>query len=352
MLRALSLILLVVMIVPASGSRAEIAQVELLEDERNTIEVFGATAHAVVFIRNERVARNYWTGDMSAHQQGTGSGFVWDDAGHVVTNFHVIQGGNRFFVVFSDGTEYEAMPRGWDPTKDLAVLSIDAPRERLKPLVVGDSSRLMVGQKVLAIGNPFGLDQTLTTGVISALGREIRSVANRPIIDVIQTDASINPGNSGGPLLDSRGRLIGVNTAIINRTGANVGIGFAVPVNTVLRIVPQLIEKGRVSRAGLGIDIVSDPVARRWGIEGVGIRTVLADSPAGRAGLRALQVDQRRRLLGDVIVEIDGEPIRTNDDLFKVLDRYLPGQEVEVVVERDREGRKRVRVKLIDIGAE
>lgn len=353
MLRSCSILLLSGILLTSGPAHAQPARVGLLEDEKNTIDVFGATAHAVVYIRNERVARNYWTGDMSAQQQGTGSGFVWDEEGHVVTNYHVLQGGNRFFVVFADGTEYAATPRGWDPTKDLAVLRIDAPRARLQPLVAGDSSGLVVGQKVLAIGNPFGLDQTLTTGVISALGREIRSVGGRPIIDVIQTDASINPGNSGGPLLDSRGRLIGVNTAIINRTGANVGIGFAVPVNTVMRIVPQLIKNGRVSRAGLGIDIVSDPVARRWGIEGVGIRAVAALSPAGRAGLRALQVDQRRRvLLGDVIVEIDGEAIRSNDDLFKILDRYAPGDEVEVVVLRDLEDRRRVRVKLMDVEAD
>jgi S1-C subfamily serine protease len=352
MVRTIDLLVLLILLVCAPSATAQIAREDLLEDERNTIDVFGATAHAVVFIRNERVARNYWTGDMSTMQQGTGSGFVWDREGHVVTNFHVIQGGNRFFVVFADGTEYPATARGWDPTKDLAVLKIEAPRDRLQPLVPGDSGALIVGQKVLAIGNPFGLDQTLTTGVISALGREIRSVANRPIVDVIQTDASINPGNSGGPLLDSRGRLIGVNTAIINRTGANVGIGFAVPVNTVLRIVPQLIETGRVSRAGLGIDIVSDPVARRWGFEGVGVRAVGAGSPAERAGLRALQVDQRRRLFGDVILEIDGQAVRNNDDLYKVLDRYAPGQTVDVVVLRDMKDRKRLKITLTDLGAD
>jgi S1-C subfamily serine protease len=294
---------------------------ELSSDEKSTIALFRQASPAVVNITAIGVQRDFFTLNLYQIPQGTGSGFVWDGNGNVITNFHVIQNADAAQVTLADQSNWKARVVGVAPDKDLAVLRIDAPANKLHPIPLGTSKDLQVGQSVFAIGNPFGLDQTLTTGVISALGREIRSVAGRPIIDVIQTDASINPGNSGGPLLDSCGRLIGVNTAIINRTGANVGIGFAVPVNTVRRIVPQIIEKGRVSQAGLGIDIVGDPVARRWGIEGVGIRAVLADSPAGRAGLRALQVDQRRRLLGDVIVEIDGQPIRTNDDLFKVLDR-------------------------------
>ena len=326
------------------------ARAQLLEDERNTIEVFRNTSESVVYIRNEQVRRNWWTGDVMTQQAGTGSGFVWDRDGHVVTNYHVIRGGQRFFVVFGDGSEYEAEFRGAEPNKDLAVLKIDAPRSKLKPIDPGDSDQLLVGQKVLAIGNPFELDQTLTTGVVSALGREIRSVAGVPITGVIQTDASINPGNSGGPLLDSRGRLIGVNTAIINRTGANVGIGFAVPVNTVLRVVPQLIEKGRVSRAGLGIGIVRDRVMMQLGLKGVGVDEVVPRSPAERAGLQPLRRLRDGRLVGDVIVEIAGTPIERFDDLYKALDPYEPGDRVEVVIVRDLEDREQLRLELIDIG--
>ena len=325
------------------------ASADLLEDERNTIDVFERNSESVVFIRNETVRRNIWTGDVMRQQAGTGSGFVWDRDGHVVTNFHVIQNGQRFFVVFSDGEEFEAEVKGYEAAKDLAVLKIDAPSSRLKPIEPGDSDDLRVGQKVLAIGNPFELDQTLTTGVVSALGREIRSVAGVPITDVIQTDASINPGNSGGPLLDSAGRLIGVNTAIINRTGANVGIGFAVPVNTVLRVVPQIIETGRVVRAGLGIGVVRQPIMDRLRLEGVGVGSVQRGSPADRAGLRPLERRRNGQILGDLIVEVAGTEVKRFDDLYKALDPFEPGETVEIVVLRDLEDRQRVRLRLIDI---
>jgi len=344
--RTVSLLLVGAAFVLASPAPAS---AQLLEDERNTIDVFQQTSDAVVFIRNERVRRNYWTGDVMLQQQGTGSGFVWDREGHVVTNFHVIRGGEKFFVVFGDGSEYEAEVKGWEETKDLAVLKVEAPDELLNPIEPGDSDAIRVGQKVLAIGAPFELDQTLTTGVVSAMGREIRSVAGNPITGVIQTDASINPGNSGGPLLDSAGRLIGVNTAIVNRTGANVGIGFAVPVNTVLRVVPQLIETGRVSRAGLGIGILRDAVMVRLGLEGVGVQAVTRRSPADQAGLRPLERLRNGRIVGDIIVEIAGTPVKRFDDLYKALDPFDPGDEIEVVVLRDLEDRKRLRLELTDI---
>ena len=347
---AFLVLVLALPVVSAAPADAQWTDTALLEDERNTIEVFDRTSEAVVFIRNERVRRNIWTGDVMRQQAGTGSGFVWDREGHVVTNFHVLQNGERFFVVFSDGSEYEAEIVGFEERKDLAVLKVDAPRELLRPLQPGDSDAIRVGQKVLAIGNPFELDQTLTTGVVSALGREIRSVAGVPITDVIQTDASINPGNSGGPLLDSRGRLIGVNTAIINRTGANVGIGFAVPVNTVLRVVPQLIETGRVRRAGLGIGVVRQPIMDRLRLEGVGVGSVQRGSPAARAGLKPLERLRDGRILGDVIVEVGGIPVKRFDDLYKALDPYEPGERIEIVVLRDLETRQRMRLELIDIG--
>jgi S1-C subfamily serine protease len=247
-----------------------------------------------------------------------------------VTNSHVIAGGNKFLVTLHDGSVHEAELVGLDEFKDLAVLKIDAGGASLVPVVPGDSENLLVGQKVIAIGNPFGLDRTLTTGVISALGREIQSVAGTTISDVIQTDASINPGNSGGPLLDSAGRLIGVNTSIFSTSGSSAGIGFAVPVSTVKRVIPQLIEKGRVSRAGLGVQIIEDDLARRWGITGVIIREVSNGSAAERAGLRGCKVERNRVRIGDVIVGIDDESVEKYDDLYTSLDQRNPGDRVKV----------------------
>ena len=343
-----SLILFLLLAVPAA---AQDSPGWLLEDERNTIEVFDSNAESVVFIRNVQVVYNPWVRDTTEVQQGTGSGFVWDRSGHIVTNFHVVRGGERFIVTFADGESYDAEFIGGDANKDLAVLQVDAPPADLNPVERGDSDQLLVGQKVLAIGNPFGLDQTLTTGVISALGREIRSMANVPIVDVIQTDASINPGNSGGPLLDSRGRLIGVNTAIVNRTGANVGIGFAVPVNTVERIVPQIIRTGRTERAGLGITILGDRDLARLGVEGVGVREVQRGSPASRAGIEPLRQDRRGRVYGDVIIAVAGESVRSYDDLYKILDGFEPGEEVVVRVLRDREEELEFDLRLVDVNA-
>ena len=230
--------------------------------------------------------------------------------------------------------------------KDLAVLHIDAPPQKLLPLPVGQSANLKVGQKVLAIGNPFGLDQTLTTGVISGLGREIKSVSGRPISDVIQTDASINPGNSGGPLLDSSGRLIGINTAIYSPSGANAGIGFAVPVDTVNAIVPQLIKSGKITRPGLGISILNDSLAANNGIDGVAIYQIVKGGAADRAGIAGVfrTADGNPRL-GDVIIGIDGTEIHRSKDLYKALDNYKVGDTVEVTLEKNGDRRK-VKVEL------
>jgi S1-C subfamily serine protease len=323
---------------PPVRARAQVEQpipAGLLEDERNTIELFRKTARSVVFVTNTALQRDLF---MNVHevQQGSGSGFIWDAEGHVVTNFHVVQGGTRFSVTLAEGTVYDATVVGVEPNKDLAVLRIQAPRSALVALEPGRSNELVVGQKVLAIGNPFGLDQTLTTGVISALGREITSVAGTTIQDVIQTDAAINPGNSGGPLLDSRGRLIGVNTAIMSASGSSAGIGFAVPVATVLRVVPQLIETGHVKRAGLGITFFADNLTRRWGVKGVVIRDVIAGSAADRAGLQASEVDRAGRVhIGDVIIGIDDAKIETYDDLYLALDQHQAGDQVTVRVLRD-----------------
>ncbi|MEZ4651912.1 MAG: trypsin-like peptidase domain-containing protein [Candidatus Eisenbacteria bacterium] len=300
-----------------------------LEDERNTIEIFREASASVVFITNTQIRRSAFSRNVMEVPRGSGSGFVWDRRGHIVTNFHVIEGGDEFTVTLSDGSTHDAEVVGFDATKDIAVLRIEPPRSGLSPVEPGDTRELLVGQKVIAIGNPFGLDQTLTTGVVSALGREIRSVGTRPITDVIQTDASINPGNSGGPLLDSSGRLIGMNTAIYSTSGSSAGIGFAVPATTISRIVPQLIEFGRTQRAGLGVTLISDDLAQRWGIKGVIINEVNRGSAADEAGLRGTSQNARREIdLGDIIVGVDELEVAVYDDLYKALDRRNPGDVV------------------------
>ena len=278
---------------------------------------------------------------------GTGSGFIWDEQGHVVTNYHVISQGSSFQVTLSDHTDWPAEVVGYAADKDIAVLRIDAPRESLAPLDVGISRGLVVGQRVLAIGNPFGLDQTLTVGVVSALGRELTSPSGRTIRDVVQTDAAINPGNSGGPLLDSTGHLIGVNTAIYSPSGTSAGIGFAVPVDTVKRLVPQIIRFGKPLQPGIGIVPLSDQWAQQIGIQGVAVQEVEPGSPADTAGLVGLRQERRRRLrLGDVIVFVDGKRVRTVDDLLYAFEAVGVGNEATLTVVRDGEERT-VRVPII-----
>jgi S1-C subfamily serine protease len=319
-------------------------------DERATIEVFEAASQSVVFITTSALRRDYWSLNLFEVPQGSGSGFVWDSRGYVVTNYHVIADASRIEVVMADQTEYEAKVAGIDPDHDLAVLKIDAPPEKLRPAHTGRSNELLVGQKVLAIGNPFGLDQTLTTGVVSAIGRTIRSMTERTIDGVIQTDAAINPGNSGGPLLDSSGRLIGVNTQILSPSGAYAGVGFAVPVDIVSRVVPQLIDFGKVIKPGFGVRTLSDRQAARWGITGVVLAQVERGSAAGRAGLQGMrQVRPGRFEIGDVIVGIDGEAVESHDDLYHILDRHAVGDEVEVEILREGE-RRTISITLQQIG--
>jgi S1-C subfamily serine protease len=261
---------------------------------------------------------------------------VWDTRGNVITNFHVIQNADAAQVTLADQSNWRARVVGVAPDKDLAVLRIDAPANRLQPIPIGTSKDLHVGQSVFAIGNPFGLDQTLTTGVISALNREIESITRRPIQGVIQSDAAINPGNSGGPLLDSAGRLIGVNTAIYSPSGASAGIGFAIPVDTVNRIVPELIRSGKITRPGLGVQIADEQIAQRLGVSGVLVVDVAKGSAASKAGIQPTRRDSEGRLrLGDVIVAIDGKNVVTPNDLFLLLEKYKVGDIVTVSLLRD-----------------
>lgn len=307
----------------------------LLQDERNSVDVFQRVSPSVVFITNAALQRDWFTMDVTAIPRGTGSGFVWDRAGHIVTNFHVVQGAQALSVKLMDGTTYEARLAGADPTKDIAVLRIQAPAKRLHPVQIGRSSTLQVGRKVLAIGNPFGLDHTLTTGVVSALGREIDSLVGRKIRDVIQTDAAINPGNSGGPLLNSAGQLVGMNTSILSKSGGSAGIGFAVPVDTIARVVPQLIQHGHVVRPGLGVELVQDAVARANDIQGVVIYSVPKGSAAARAGLRGLRRSREGLLLGDVVVAVGGVKVESYEDLASALERHKVGEVVPLGILRE-----------------
>lgn len=315
--------------------RQIVPRAELAEAEATTIEIFEQVAPSVVQV----VARTAESRTPILEQTGqdlqTGTGFVWDEAGHVVTNSHVIEGASQVFIRLASGEMARVTPVGTAPRYDLAVLHM-ADRGRLPPPVpVGTSSDLKVGQTAYAIGNPFGLDQTLTTGVISALTRRLPTPTGREILNVIQTDASINPGNSGGPLLDSSGRVIGVNTAIFSPTGTNTGIGFAIPIDTVNRIVPQIITEGRVPTPGIGIVAADETVSAQLGVRGVVIVRVVPDSPADKAGLQGLNAVTGE--LGDVIVAVNGNLVRRVPELTEALEEAGVGNEVEITVARDGE---------------
>ncbi len=333
---------------PATPPEPPLAE-GLTAEERRDIEVFRRSRPSVVFIASIALRRDLFSFDVQQIPRGTGSGFVWDTRGHVVTNFHVIQDGNAFVVLLADQSEHEAKVVGVAPEKDLAVLRIEAPPGRLIPLPRGVSRTLLVGQRVLAVGNPFGLDHSLTVGVVSALGRELKSPSGRRIRDVIQTDAAINPGNSGGPLLDSSGRLIGVNSAIYSPSGASAGIGFAVPVDTVSRLVPQLIEHGRVAQPGIGVTLIPDSYREQLGIDGVAVAEVTPGGPAARAGLQGVRIQRGRRVvLGDRIIAVDGKPVRSEDDLRDAFEAAGVGKTVTLTVERER-ARRKVEVSLVPV---
>ena len=322
----------------------------LLPDEQNTIAVFKAAAASVVYVTNVAITQSPYK-DEQAIPQGTGSGFVWDRKGHIVTNYHVVEGGNAFLVTLGDQTQLEARLVGADATKDIAVLSVEKGREKLHPVSPAKFEALQVGQKTIAIGNPFGLDHTLTTGVISALGREVQGIGGITIRDMIQTDAAINPGNSGGPLLDSEGALIGMNTMIYTRSGGSAGIGFAVPVSFIARIVPELIQFGKVTRPGMGVSILN--AGQKYYLigeqPGVVINEVAPGGPAAKAGLRGLRrLPGGRVAPGDVIVGVAAFKVKDFDDLYNAFDRFKPGDVVSVRIVR---GGKEldVPVKLVNI---
>lgn len=322
---------------------------DLAADEKSTIDLFKHATPSVVYITTTAQRYDLRTRNVFDVPAGTGSGFIWDRAGHIVTNFHVIQGGSGANVTLADHSTYPATLTGADPTHDLAVLQIQAPPEKLPPLLIGTSSDLQVGQKVFAIGDPFGLEQTLTTGIVSALGRTIQSVAGTPIEEVIQTDAAINPGNSGGPLLDSAGRLVGVNTAIYSPSGSSAGIGFAIPVDTVRRIVPQVVATGHVSQPSLGVQIndrISQIINRRLGTKGVMVLGVDPGSSAEAAGVRgAAQAPDGRIIPGDIIQSIDGQSVRSKDEVNAILEKHKVGETVTLSLLREGEEVK-VPVKL------
>ena len=315
-------------------------------DEENNIQIFKNASPSTVFITNTQLRRDLFTLNVFEIPQGSGSGIVWNREGYIVTNSHVVEGANSISVGMGANHTYSAKLVGLARSIDIAVLKIDAPPDMLRPLPLADSSGLRVGQKVLAIGNPFGLDLTLTTGIISALGREISAPNGRRIRGVVQTDAAINPGNSGGPLLDSTGRLVAINTAIIGPGGGSAGIGFAVPINTVAKAVPQLIRYGKMIRPTLGIGAALDSNARDLGIEGVIVLDASPGKGAAQAGIQGVSRGPDGRLkLGDVIVGIDRYPISDSDDLLNALEQYKPGDVVTVRTQR-RDEEKQFRVRL------
>ncbi len=342
--------------IPGSSPIAESLKVTpaaaFTNQEERTISVFETASPSVVYITTTDKVLDFWTRNVSERPSGTGTGFVWDKNGHIVTNYHVVEGYKTAKVRLSDQRIFDVDVVGASPRHDLAVLKMRETKEVPPPVQIGTSSELKVGQTVLAIGNPFGLDHTLTTGVVSALGRSIdgEGSTNTTMEDLIQTDAAINPGNSGGPLLDSSGRVIGVNVAIYSPSGASAGIGFAIPVDTVNRVVPQLVQNGRYIRPVLGItmnDEVTGRVVDRLGVQGVLVLEVAPDSPAQKSGLKGTTVKANDELiLGDIIQAIDGKLVTNTSELTAAMDKYKLNDTVKVQFLRDGVNQQEVDVKL------
>ncbi|MCB1096693.1 MAG: trypsin-like peptidase domain-containing protein [Verrucomicrobiae bacterium] len=318
---------------PASQAapRAVTPRGDIGPNEQATIDLVNQVSPSVVFVSTSSVRRER-TGlfKMKVYEvpQGTGSGFVWDKAGHIVTNLHVIADSSRADVTLMDGSTWEAKLVGYEDNKDIAVLQIDAPPEKLTPISVGESANLQVGQHVMAVGNPFGFDYTCTTGIIGGLGREIEAANKHPIQGVIQTDAAINPGNSGGPLVDSAGRLIGINTAIFSPTGTSAGIGFAVPVDPVNRIVPQLIKHGKVIKPDIGMTLQQYPQF------GLVVTRIVRGSGAEKAGINPIAVDRWGRVYLDILIAVEGTPVQTERDVFRIIDNKQIGDKITVTILR------------------
>jgi 2-alkenal reductase len=331
----------------ATTPRPVAARGQLADSERATTEIFQRVSPSVVQVASRQAPSPLSAAEDEGSRGGSGTGFLWDAAGHIVTNDHVVGGASEVAVRFASGEVAAADVVGTAPNYDLAVIRVRGARQLPAPVAVGSSGDLQVGQSAFAIGNPFGLDQSLTSGIISALKRRLPTSGGREIANVIQTDAAINPGNSGGPLLDSAGRVIGVTTAIISPSGTNAGIGFAIPVDVVNRIVPELIRNGRVPTPGIGIVAASEAVATRLGVEGVVIVRTTPGSPAERSGLRG--VDLTNGALGDVIVEANGQPVRRLSDLTDAIEQTGVGRPARLIVMRAGRNRS-VEVPVIDIG--
>jgi S1-C subfamily serine protease len=344
---------------PVAVARPSIEPFELKPEEKNLVQIFRDAAPSVVFISTNALVRRGFSGSAEEVPAGTGSGFIWDKNGHILTNYHVVheyvQRRGRavtLTVQLSDRKRHKAEVVGVFPDKELAVLKIEAPGAQLQPIRLGQSGDLVVGQTAIAIGNPFGLDHTLTVGVISALGREIQALTGRRITDVIQTDAAINPGNSGGPLLNSSGQLIGMNTAIISPSGVNAGIGFAIPVDTILRYADQIVSRGKITGPGLGIEMLSDHIARRLGVRGVVIGDVVRGGSAANAGLQGTKVYTDGTVeVGDIITAVGGKKVTDIHTLRDVLEPLSVGDEVEVAFIRDGRERK-VKLRLQEVEME
>jgi len=330
-------------LVPAlSDARPIASRGPLTAEERVVIDIFEKSKRSVVYISTSERVRDLWTRNVRSIPRGTGSGIVWDDQGNVITNYHVISGASEARVRLNDGRDYPASLVGASAFHDLAVLRIKVPKDRPPPLPLGTSYDLRVGQRVYAIGNPFGLDWTMTTGIVSALDRALDSDDGNTIEHLIQTDAAINPGNSGGPLLDSAGRLIGMNTAIYSPSGASAGIGFAVPIDTINRVAPALIARGKYTPPSLGIEIdqdLNDLLSERLDVEGVFVLKVVPNGPAAAAGLRGARFERGGIVAtGDVIVTVGDKPVTTVPKLLARLDDFSPGDRVRLGILR--EGRR------------
>lgn len=339
-------IILAVLLASYSNSYA------LLQDEKNTIAIYNKASQNVVFVhRYQRyINRAMEIFDIPA---GSGSGFIWDKQGHVVTNYHVIRGSKNLAISLGK-VSTRAKLIGAEPRKDIAVLQILSPRtkeaiKKFPALKLADSRKLQVGQKVIAIGNPYGLDHSLSTGVISALGRQVPGVVGK-LYDMIQIDAAINPGNSGGPLLDSNGHVIGMNTAIMSKSGSSAGVGFAVPTEDIARVVNQIIKHGRVILAGIGVQRLEPSTAHYLGVKkGVLIGQVFKNSPAALAGLKGTYRDSYGNIhLGDIIIAINGHPIKTYDDMYDLMSDLRVGTPITLTIVRNHH-QLQVKVRTIDI---